>query len=227
VQEKAPVAPVVRLPEVHDPTDTESKVSPTGDVTENPVPATVACEFCGPCAGVTEIEGVVTVNGAIADVPPAFVATKSEVAVEAGIVASHVKSPEAFAVSEVEAAQLVIATPSNVRATVERGVYPVPDTVTDAPIGPCPGRALRVSEVTSKLSVTGGEDVLRSSPTIGYVPEATLGTANSQRNPPVPLVVIVVEENAHVEVVATGVWRTVLKLTVAPLFTVKPVPVTL
>ena len=65
VQVKAPVAPVVREPLVQL-AAVIVLVSKTNDVnavdTEKPVPATVTVAPIGPCAGVTVIAGVVTVN---------------------------------------------------------------------------------------------------------------------------------------------------------------------
>ena len=63
VQLNAPVAPVVREPLVQLVIVTESNTSDDSAVdTEKPVPATVTVAPIGPCAGVTVITGVVTVN---------------------------------------------------------------------------------------------------------------------------------------------------------------------
>jgi hypothetical protein len=67
VQLNAPVAPVVREPLVQLVIVTESNTSDDNAVdTENPVPATVTVAPIGPCAGVTVIAGVVTVNVPVA-----------------------------------------------------------------------------------------------------------------------------------------------------------------
>ncbi|MGA8091418.1 MAG: hypothetical protein WB984_02855 [Thermoplasmata archaeon] len=69
VQLNAPVAPVVREPLVQL-AAVIVLVSKTNDVsavdTEKPVPATVTVASSGPCAGVTVIAGVVTVNVPVA-----------------------------------------------------------------------------------------------------------------------------------------------------------------
>ncbi len=63
VQLNAPVAPVVREPLVQLAIVTESNTSDDSAVDkEKPVPATVTVAPIGPCAGVTVIAGVVTVN---------------------------------------------------------------------------------------------------------------------------------------------------------------------
>ncbi|MGA8091152.1 MAG: hypothetical protein WB984_01455 [Thermoplasmata archaeon] len=63
-QLNAPVVSVVRAPLVQFALviAAPSKLNPTKFVTEKPVPATVTVAPVGPCAGVTVIAGMVTVN---------------------------------------------------------------------------------------------------------------------------------------------------------------------
>ena len=113
VQLNAPVAPVVRLPALQLEIVWESNTSEVSGVeTENPVPATVTLAPWGPCPGVTEIEGVVTVKSVVALWPPASVARTVVPDVPEGTGKLQVNAPEPPVVDEPEVHEW-IATESN------------------------------------------------------------------------------------------------------------------
>ncbi len=117
---------------------TAPKERATGVETENPVPATVTAAPTGPWPGVTVIRTVVTVNVPVDTWPPPSVAVTVVPDVPLGTENPHEKAPAASEVVEplVHAATV---TPSNVSATGWETEKPVPETVTAAPTGPCPG----------------------------------------------------------------------------------------
>ena len=85
---------------------------------------------------------------------------------------------------------LVIAAPSKPNPTKLVTEKFVPETVTVAPVGPCPGVTVIAGVVTVKAVVA-----VRPEPAsvawIGCDPELAVGTVNVQTNPPVAVVVMV------------------------------------
>ncbi|MGA8091156.1 MAG: hypothetical protein WB984_01475 [Thermoplasmata archaeon] len=156
VQLNVPVAPVVREPLVQL-AAVIVLVSKTNDVnavdTEKPVPATVTVAPIGPCAGVTVIAGVVTVNVPLAVLPPTSVAVTVVPDVPPGTTNVQVKAPVAPVVRE-PLVQLAIVTESNTSDdnAVDKE-KPVPATVTVAPIGPCAGVTVIAGVVTVNVPV--------------------------------------------------------------------------
>ena len=151
VQLNAPVAPVVNEPDVHTVIVTPSNTNDANPVdTENPVPATVTVAPTGPWLGDTVIAGAVIVNGAVAlsklpSDPVAFTVYAVADAVPV-IVTTQLNVP----VPETVAPQLVVivAPELTVVVTVTPGVNPVPETVTDAPLGPWVGVSVIAGVVT-------------------------------------------------------------------------------
>ncbi|MGA7649979.1 MAG: hypothetical protein WBW40_04655 [Thermoplasmata archaeon] len=153
VQLNVPDALVVRPP----PTEqlvivTPSNSSPTTLETENPVPDTVTVAPTGPCFGLTEIAGVVTVNFPVAVWPPTSVATTDVPEVPLGTRNVQLKAPVPLVVSD-PLVQLEIVTPSKSRPTVLDTENPVPDTVTVAPTGPRLGVTVIFGVVTENALV--------------------------------------------------------------------------
>ncbi len=140
VQLTVPDAPVVSEPERQLEIRTPSNTSDSsGADTENPVPDTVTVAPTGPWPGATESVGVVTVNEAVALAPLASTARTLVDEVPGGTRSVQLKDPAAFVESE-PLVQLAIRTPSNESdSSFDEGENPVPDTVTVAPTGPCPG----------------------------------------------------------------------------------------
>jgi hypothetical protein len=135
---------------------------------------------------VTVIAGVVTVNDAEAVDPPMSVATTSVPEVPLGTAEVQLNAPVTSAVSE-PLVQLEIATPSNTsEASGVETENPDPDTVTVAPIGPCPGETRSPGVVTVKLLEAVSPPL---SVATTEVPEVPLGTARVQLNAPVASVI--------------------------------------
>jgi len=148
VHENAPDGSVDNEPLAQLATATPSNRRPTVLDTEKPVPATVTVAPIGPCPGVTEIAGVVTVNDPVADWPPTSVAVTVLPAVPLGTAKVQLNAPLPSVESE-PLVQLEIATPSKVSdASVDETEKPVPETVTVAPTGPCPGVTTMAGVVT-------------------------------------------------------------------------------
>jgi hypothetical protein len=156
VQLNVPVAPVVREPLVQLTIVTESNTSVDNAVdTEKPVPATVTVAPIGPCAGVTVIAGVVTVNVPVPVLPPTSVAVTVVPEAPVGTANVQLNAPVAPAVREplvqLAAAMVLVSKTNEVNAADTE--KPVPATVTVAPIGPCPGVTVIAGVVTVNVPV--------------------------------------------------------------------------
>ena len=187
MQVNAPVAPVVREPLVQLVTVTESNTRYDNAVyTEKAVPATVTVAPIGPCAGVTVIAGVVTVNVPVAVCPPTSVAVTVVPDVPLGTLNVQLNAPVAPVVKE-PLLQLAIVTESNSSDdNVVDTEKPVPATVTVAPIGPCPGVTVIAGVVTVNVPVAVCPP---TSVAVTVVPDVPLVTENVQLNDPVPSIV--------------------------------------
>ena len=120
----------------------------------NPLPDTVTDTPLGPCVGESVIAGVVTVNVVLAwSLPasdPVAVTVYGVTDAVPLIVTVQLKVP----VADTVAPQLVIVAPELiVVATVLPGVNPVPDTVTNTPVGPCVGMRVIVGVVTVNVAL--------------------------------------------------------------------------
>ena len=118
----------------------------------NPVPLTVTMIPVGPCVGVSEIAGIVTVNDAVALSEPPSDPVAVTVYVAAAPLTVNVQPlnvPAPVALHELADPIVPPAVIVNVIATP--GVNPLPDAVTVTPLGPCVG----VSEITGVVIVNG------------------------------------------------------------------------
>lgn len=226
VQENPPAEFATSEPVEHVDTAIPSKSNDASAVdTENPEPDTVTVAPTGPCPGVTEITGVVTVNVPLADFPPASVAVTVEPEVSPGTLNVHEKVPVAPAVNDPDE-QLSIATESNTKeASAVETEKPVPDTVTAAPTGPWPGVIEMATVETMNETTLVWVSVVTSVPTMLYDPAGWFGTVNVQEKAPLGFVVIV-EPLAIPTEQPVAVSTIPLKATVASSLTVKPAPST-
>jgi hypothetical protein len=130
----------------------ESKVIVAPDETLNPDPVTVNVAPAGPWLGVTRIVGVVTVNVPPAVWPPTSVAVTVDPDVPLGTLNVQLNDPVASVVSEpIVQLEVGITTPSKASPTRPVNEKPVPDTVTVAPKGPCPGVTAIAGVVTANV----------------------------------------------------------------------------
>ena len=141
-------------PDVQLDTETVSKLSVTRLDTENPVPATVTGVPTGPCPGVTVIATAVTVKDAEFEYPLASVAVTVVPDVPEGTANVQLNPPEGDVVSD-PLVQLDIVTLSNTSVIALDGEKLVPEAVTLAPIGPCPGVTVRMA--SANVTVTDFE----------------------------------------------------------------------
>ena len=185
VQLNVPVALVVNDPLVQVETVTPSKTRDASAVEiEKPVPATVTVAPIGPCPGVTVIAGVVTVKAPVASCPPKSVAVTVVPDVPEGTLNTQLNAPVAPVVSE-PLVQLEMVTPSKTSdASAVDTEKPVPDTVTVAPSGPCPGVTVIDGVVSVNVPVASWPP---TSVAVTVVPEVPLGTLKVQLKAPVPL----------------------------------------
>ncbi len=154
----------------------------------NPVPLTVTMIPVGPCVGVSEIAGIVTVNDAVALSEPPSDPVAVTVYVAAAPLTVNVQPlnvPAPVALHELADPIVPPAVIVNVIATP--GVNPLPDAVTVTPLGPCVG----VSEITGVVIVNGA--VALSEPpsdpvavTVYGVPDDVPEIVTVQLNAPVP-----------------------------------------
>jgi hypothetical protein len=154
----------------------------------NPLPDTVTDTPLGPCVGESEIAGVVIVNGALAllKLPsdPVAVTVYGVTDVVPVIVTRQLNVP----VPDTVAPQLVIVAPELIVVlTVTPGVNPLPDTVTDTPLGPCVGESVIAGIVTVNGALALSK--LPSDPvavTVYGVTDAVPVIVTRQLNVPVP-----------------------------------------
>jgi len=225
-QVKAPAAPVVSEPELHEWIATESKTKDwMGVETENPVPLTLTDAPIGPWVGVAVIEGVVTLN--VPDVlwPPASVAVTVVPAVPEGTANPQEKAPVAPVVSDPDVHDEIVMVSKTSEASGLETEKPVPATVTAAPTGPWEGDTVIMRAVTRNVGLFVRLDVLRSSPVIPYDPGDTLGMEKVQTKLPVVFVVMTVEADEH-GAPPVGGWGAPWNVTLAGPTTLNPVPVT-
>jgi len=155
VQLNDPVALVVNDPLVQLVIVFESNTSDFSFVNiENPVPDTVTVEPTLPLVGFTVILGVVTVNFAVAVLPPTFVALTVVPEIPLGTLNVQLNVPAALAVNE-PLVQLVIVFESKTNDfTFIDAANPVPETVTVEPTGPCVGLTVIARAVAVSVMVT-------------------------------------------------------------------------
>ncbi len=109
------------------------------------------------------IASLVTVNVPVAAWPLTSVAVTVVPDVPLGTVNVQLKAPAPPAVKE-PLVQLAIVTPSKTSPTALVTEKPVPETVTAAPMGPCPGVTAIAAVVTVNISAVVGVLVAVSSP---------------------------------------------------------------
>jgi hypothetical protein len=188
-QPKAPVPSVVREPLVQLAIVTPSKTSPTGLVTEKPVPVTVMMTSIGPWAGLTVMAGIVTENVPVAVWPLASVAVTVVPNVPLGTTNVQLKAPVPPVVNEPPPGQLEIARESNTSDVSDvETEKPVPATVTVAPTGPTPGVTVIPGAVTVKFAVaeSNAPSLPVATTLYGTLLAESDGTVNVQEKAPVP-----------------------------------------
>ena len=120
-------------------------------------------------------------NDAETDWPPASIAITVVPEVPLGAVNAQEMAPVLPALSD-PVVHWVIVTASNTReVTIFETENPVPDTVTAAPTGPCPGATVIVSAVTLNVAWADGPT---TSVAVTVVPDVPLGTAKAHENAP-------------------------------------------
>jgi hypothetical protein len=192
VHVNVPVPLVVKEPLVQLVIVTPSKTNSTVLVAEKSVPDTVTVVPTGPCVGLTVIAGVVIVNVPFAVRPPTSVAVTVVPAAPLSTVNVQLNAPESFVVKEPPPVQLETSVESNTSdgRTVDTE-KPIPDTVTVAPRGPCPGVTMISGVVMVKLAVDVSDPpALPVTTTLyGTLLAPSFGTVNVQEKVPVPEVV--------------------------------------